>query len=117
MKKCFKTLCLLVTAIMLISTVGIASTVSCETGKATYYNGCMYAVYGEEVYITGCDRVTPVLNIPSVIYGRRVTRINDRAFGNCDIITYVSIPSTVEKISPDAFDGCTNLPQIDVDEK
>lgn len=32
------------------------------------------------------------------------------------IITYVSIPSTVEKISPDAFDGCTNLPQIDVDE-
>lgn len=44
-----------------------------------------------------------------------VKRIEDEAFLNCDSLTSVSIPSSIDNIYYRAFKGCTGLTSVNID--
>ena len=54
--------------------------------------------------------------IPSKLGGRVVTAIGDGAFRNCDKITSICVPASVENIGDAAFFGCTSLTNINLSE-
>ncbi len=54
------------------------------------------------------------IDIPSTYDGLNVVGIKENAFKNCFDIESIYIPSTVEYISPFAFDMCKNLKSIQV---
>ena len=57
----------------------------------------------------GCDTV---VEIPSCVGGRRVTRIGNRAFAEDSDITEVTVPSGVTRIGNEAFWGCERLSKL-----
>lgn len=59
--------------------------------------------------ITGCDKSVYSANIPSEIYGVKVTTIGKNAFRSCSKLSSVVIPSTVTKIEDGAFINCPQL--------
>lgn len=54
----------------------------------------------------------PSATIPETINGRKVTKINDYAFGRCQKITSVTIPNSVTEIEDEAFYTCENLTTV-----
>lgn len=64
--------------------------------------------------IGGCGEA--ILEIPEFMGKYMVTAIGDDAFSECERLTYVEIPSTVEKIGDRAFYGCTGLTEITIPE-
>ncbi len=50
--------------------------------------------------------------IPDTINGAPVTAIGDSAFKDCDKITSITIPDSVETIAPNAFEGCDGLTTV-----
>ena len=68
------------------------------------------------VTITSCDKSAKgAITIPSKIDGKPVTSIGGFAFGNCGILTSITIPNGVTSIGSSAFNGCNKLKQINVD--
>ena len=49
------------------------------------------------------------LTVPSEIDGKSVTVIGEGCFQNCENLTEISLPDTLEAIGEDAFRGCTAL--------
>ncbi len=54
------------------------------------------------------------ISVPEKIEGYPVTAIEYSAFGDSNTLEYVELPSTVEYVSPGAFDMSTNLKEIAV---
>ena len=57
---------------------------------------------------------TGVVKIPETARGFTVTKIGNYAFGSCQLLTGVEIPSTVTEIDRSAFEDCTNLATLDI---
>jgi len=91
--------------ICLIPAAGFASDFD-STGKY------LYSVSGSEVTIESYSSYDEIANIPTTIEGKNVTKIGMSAFMNCDWVTEVKVPSTVEVIDWAAFKGCTGLIDI-----
>ena len=51
-------------------------------------------------------------NIPSVINGHPVTRIENRAFADCINMMSVNIPDSVKEVGREAFAGCNSVSSI-----
>jgi len=68
-----------------------------------------YAIYNNQVTITGHKYSFGELVIPSTIQGYPVTYIEDRAFYNCKNLTSITIPNSVTSIGDYAFYGCSDL--------
>ena len=65
--------------------------------------------------ITGYSGDLPEnLVIPSSIDGKTVTGIGDSAFSDCESMTSVSIPASVNNIGQDAFYNCTSLASVSI---
>lgn len=74
-----------------------------------------YSVNGESVGITGYPTTgSGKLIIPEKIEGKPVTSIGQAAFSSCQLLTSITIPTTVTNIGVDAFKGCTGLTSIDL---
>ena len=66
-----------------------------------------------DVTISGpIDKNISSITIPSEIDGRGVTKIGSSAFQDCDALTSVALPDTVEDIGTDAFYGCDKLSSV-----
>jgi len=72
---------------------------------------------GQSVIINKYVGEEKIVNIPSIINGKVVTKIRGEAFLNNTEITRVTIPDSVTDIDNTAFLGCTNLARIIVDRK
>jgi len=85
-----------------------------------YSAGILYEDLGlyfdaETGTITDCDEsLEGILIIPEKIDGVTVTRIGDRAFEYCELLTEVKIPNTVTHIGTLAFDYCYNLTEMTI---
>ncbi len=73
-----------------------------------------YEIVNNEVTITEYVGNETVLNIPSEIKSKKVTRIEDSAFRSCSKLTKITIPSSVTSIGGYAFCGCSKLAQITI---
>lgn len=66
--------------------------------------------YSDHLVLAGCDTSrTGSVTIPASLNGKPVTEIGDNAFKNCEGITGVNIPTSVEVIGSYAFYECTAL--------
>ena len=76
-----------------------------------------YTVNGREATVTRYDRgASGWAVIPYSLGGYTVTTIKDGAFANCDKMIGVTIPGGVKLVCEGAFDGCSSLGEIVVDE-
>ncbi len=72
---------------------------------------------GETCTIRGIgDAKASKVVIPEEIDGYRVTAIAGQAFKDCDWISSVSIPKTLEKIGSKAFSGCGSIKALYIDD-
>ena len=69
-------------------------------------------LYFDETAYTGSDELV----IPSQISGAAVIAISDGCFRDCDELTAVYLPQTLEAIGENAFEGCTDLRGMEVPE-
>ena len=76
----------------------------------------VYPVTGGNIYIDSyfgsvedCDETVTEADIPSQIEGVTIKTISDGAFSNCDELTRVIIPESIQSMRPNLFDGCDNL--------
>lgn len=74
-----------------------------------------YTVYGNSITITDYPiSATGVVEIPSTIDGKSVTKIGDSAFAGCVSIVSVDIPAGVTSIGQYTFYGCSSLTGVDI---
>ncbi|MFI3173380.1 MAG: leucine-rich repeat domain-containing protein, partial [Eubacteriales bacterium] len=76
-----------------------------------YKNTLRYRKTSHSITITkykSCDGCTEV-EIPAVIEGLPVTKIDGWVFSECSLLTKVIIPPSVTEIGPSAFYGCHGL--------
>lgn len=111
MKK--RVLSLLLVLLMVVSLVPV--TVLAEDDVVAY------EVTGGNIYfnkstgeITDCDLGVTEANIPSEIYGVKVTGIGDFAFFWCEALTSVTIPDSVTSVGIKAFNSCTSLTSVTI---
>ena len=70
---------------------------------------------GDSVTITRCDTsASGSLIIPDTIKELPVTSIGNRAFFNCEVLTSIIIPDSVNSIEDYAFSSCTALTSITI---
>ena len=81
-----------------------------------------YGVTGGYLYfdrstgeIVDCDETVTEAAIPSVIRDKEVKRIAPYAFEDCNVLKRITIPSTLTRLSEQAFFGCGGLESIEVD--
>ncbi|MBQ8688224.1 MAG: leucine-rich repeat domain-containing protein, partial [Ruminococcus sp.] len=78
-----------------------------------YYNNLGYVISADgTVTITDYTGTDTSVVIPAEIRELPVTAIGSKAFYNCQYLTSVTIPESIESIGTHAFDGCTNLETI-----
>ncbi len=106
-------LSVLLAAILLLSLPACAAA---EEAREILRSGDFsYAVLDDgTVEITGWSGSETELEIPSALYGKKVTRIGDRAFAFCDSLTAVTIPDSVTSIGEDTFSFCDSLTAITI---
>ncbi len=64
--------------------------------------------------LTEYGKTLSVISIPTVLDGKQITGIGNRAFENNQTMTSVVIPDTVTSIGTGAFSGCTGLTSIKI---
>ena len=117
-----KRLLLVLVAMILLSTVPIASVVGLElphigfgvTAKATTQGDFEYSVWNNKAEITDYTGSATQLSIPSELGGYPVTSIGDYAFYYCDSLTSITIPDSVTSIGDSAFQSCDSLASITI---
>ena len=97
-------LAILMTLVMVLSIIPVGLTASAESNFFEYE-----ALSDDEVIILSYYGKDTDVIIPSAIDGRTVAAIGMEAFAYNEIITTITIPSSVWLIEPNAFVGCTNL--------
>ena len=70
----------------------------------------------EEITITKYNGGKRNVEIPSYIDGFKVTQLGSEAFRKNAMLTTVNVPSTVKVIGQRAFEGCSNLTSITLNE-
>lgn len=89
-----------------------ASGKTCRVCSAAKYSeGLAYTLKADETYSVAVGSCTDTeVIIPAMLpNGRIVNEIASGAFLNCENITDISVPDTIEKVGPNAFAKCTNL--------
>ncbi len=79
--------------------------------------GTFYKQYGiwfdkETGTVTGFEEGITSLTIPFKIDGKKVTKIGDGAFSECDTLERLVLPGSVTEIGNQAFAGCTALKEL-----
>ena len=75
----------------------------------------LYTDNGDSLAVTSCPAgLAGVVEIPVTINGKPVTRIEDKAFYNCNKLISVTIPYGVAGIGNQAFEGCAGLTSISI---
>lgn len=64
--------------------------------------------------IVGYTGEDTVVVVPSEIYGKRVTKIGDYAFEDCNSLMGIDLPDSVTSIGEGAFSDCDSLTSIDL---
>ncbi len=80
---------------------------------SVYYRTEIKVVAGEEPY-SGDIVIPDTVTVDSVTY--TVTMIGSNAFQDCEELTSVSLPNTLQEIQTWAFDGCSSLVEITIPE-
>lgn len=73
-----------------------------------------YQVDGQEITITNYTGSADIVEIPSNIDGKAVTKIGKEAFKRCSSLRYIIIPESITSISQEAFSYCKNLKEISI---
>lgn len=76
-----------------------------------------YEIISDHATITGCSRdVVGDMVVPDNINGVPVTAIGPNAFSKCFTLKSVTIPSSVKKVGSCAFDSCTELTAVSMED-
>ncbi len=67
-----------------------------------------------EYYIKSFTGSSDRVKIPALFQTKPVTKINDNAFLNNVVISYVEIPATVKEIGAKSFYGCKSLKEVQI---
>src|SRR5699024_7040935 len=78
----------------------------------TTTSGLTYEDNGDSVTITGSAWKKANLTIGSIIDGKPVTAIGERAFSHNNTLTSVAIPDSVTSIGVKAFYNCKSLSSV-----
>ncbi|MGA0409132.1 MAG: leucine-rich repeat protein, partial [Limisphaerales bacterium] len=79
------------------------------------FNYLDYAIIGDEVIITDCDpAVAGELLIPDLIEGLPVVAISGGAFQDCQNLTGIILPASIQSIGARAFYNCSKLLSADL---
>ena len=106
-------------AVMLLLILCMTSVVSVSAGAEHKFLGAFtYTIIGGEATVIDVrDDVTPQVAIPAMLENCPVTGIEEKAFQECNNIVSIEIPLGVRLIGAGAFEECTALKEIIVDEK
>lgn len=100
--------------VMVLSTFGVVYAVEVET-KAGVESLTFTALSDGTYSVTACDNAASgVLDIPSQYNGKNVTAIGEGAFFGCELLTKITIPSTIKTVGPLAFVFCTALENVTI---
>lgn len=113
--------CLLCTSVPaipeLVQETAVLTVSAAEEAESAYTEGIYgiltYREYADYIEISGCDANAETAEIPAVINGKNVIRIDDDAFMNCTVKT-VTLPDTLITIGYRAFHSCSNLTKIEI---
>ena len=113
--------CLLCTSVPaipeLVQETAVLTVSAAEEAESAYTEGTYgiltYREYADYIEISGCDANAETVEIPAVINGKNVIRIDDDAFMNCTVKT-VTLPDTLITIGYRAFHSCSNLTKIEI---
>lgn len=72
------------------------------------------AAGGKEAVIVKYKGNSGTVEIPSVIDGKLITEIGEKAFHGCSSLSSIMIPDSIIKIEKYAFEGCSNLSSITI---
>ena len=91
-----------------------SNTSSSSSVKKTYIDGYYtYSVYKDEATITNVyEDISGAVTIPEKLGGYPVVKIGDNAFSDCNLITSVVFPDTLETIGKYAFIDCNLISSI-----
>ncbi len=82
---------------------------------ADFKEDFIYSIYDNKVSITKFNSAFEVsVEIPDTINGYPVIAIEENAFGDCTVLTGITIPSSVTSIGNFAFSGCTSLKSVEI---
>ena len=86
-----------------------------SAGKMINYNNVTYIVENGSLTVYGVSNLNVKnINIPSIVNGYKVTKIDKAAFFKLNKLESVSIPETIEEISKGAFGECTKLTNVNI---
>lgn len=106
MKKIAKIIGLVLAALILITNTVIPSFAQGESYLS-------YSEFSDHAKLIKCNTsARGVVNIPSTYNGLPVSVIGDEAFANCNLITEITIPSSVTSVGQKAFDSCSSLEKV-----
>ena len=93
----------------------IVLTVNVIPAKAAISGSLEYEIVSGQAYISDCTiNVTGDFEIPESIDGYRVVGIGAYAFGGCNGLTSITIPSGVKSIGAYAFGECSDVISITI---
>lgn len=100
----------------LIAFSGVSVTASYEAFSvaAAEANGFTYTAENGEAVITGCNKPSGTLTIPSSVNGNTVTAVGEKAFAGCSEIEKLIIPDSVSSVENGAFSNCTSLKSVEI---
>ena len=108
-KKISKALFITLAVMMLLTLVGLSTSLAATEGD--YY----YSVENGKATITSVDMdISGDVVIPAKLGGYPVTSIGEAAFIDCQYIESIQLPKSLKNIDPWAFAGCLNLKRITI---
>lgn len=104
----------LLAVVLSASVFGVLADTESVNGYTWTYRINPSSMEGAEIYgSSAAPAVTPTptgaVAIPNTLGGKPVVCIGNYAFNNCHDITTVSIPDSITRIQPMAFQGCSSL--------
>ena len=82
---------------------------SLHAGALSYCGTLTYIISDNHAVITGFEGKPEILELPSVIDGKKVMEIRENAFYKCSDLKKIVIPESVREIGHHAFYECTSL--------